>query len=87
MSDYVRLDIVSKHGGVYFDIDVELVKPIDDLLSYSAFFALERKSCNIHGEHLVNTGLGFGAVAGHEVLEKLKDVYMRSHFCLKKTCV
>ena len=31
LSDFIRLDIVEKHGGVYFDTDVEEVKNFDNL--------------------------------------------------------
>ena len=37
ITDYVRLDVVYRHGGIYLDTDVELIKPIDDLLKYKAF--------------------------------------------------
>ena len=40
ITDYVRLQIIYKNGRIYFDTDVELIKPIDNLLEYSAF--LER---------------------------------------------
>ena len=29
VSDYFRLKIVEEHGGIYLDIDVELLKPLD----------------------------------------------------------
>ena len=31
-SDVFRTDILYKEGGIYLDVDVELVKPIDDLI-------------------------------------------------------
>ena len=43
VSDYARFKILYEHGGVYFDTDVELVKKIDFLLKYSAFFGFENK--------------------------------------------
>ena len=33
VSDYVRFDILYHYGGLYFDTDVELIKPIDDIVS------------------------------------------------------
>ncbi len=33
VTDYMRLDIIYEHGGIYLDTDVELIKNIDDLLS------------------------------------------------------
>jgi hypothetical protein len=37
VSDYVRLWALWKFGGVYLDTDVELVKPLDDLLGWRFF--------------------------------------------------
>jgi mannosyltransferase OCH1-like enzyme len=39
VSDYVRLLVVQKYGGIYLDCDVECVRPIDKLLKYEAFAA------------------------------------------------
>lgn len=33
VSDYARFDILYRYGGLYFDTDVEVIKPIDDILS------------------------------------------------------
>ena len=41
LSDYVRLLVVEQYGGIYFDLDVELVKSLDDLLKHEAFFGFE----------------------------------------------
>ena len=32
VSDYARLKIIYDNGGIYLDTDVEIIKPIDDLL-------------------------------------------------------
>ena len=69
VSDYARLDIVYRYGGVYLDVDVELLKPLDDLLEFDAFCGLE------HGG-MVNTGLAFGAVKGSRIIGELRDGYL-----------
>jgi mannosyltransferase OCH1-like enzyme len=33
VSDYARLYICYTYGGIYFDTDIETIKPFDDLLS------------------------------------------------------
>lgn len=33
VSDYARFYILQKHGGIYMDVDVELIKPLNDLLN------------------------------------------------------
>lgn len=68
VTDYVRLQVVYEHGGIYMDTDVELKKSLDSLLIHKAYFGFE------DGEYIA-TGLGFGAVAGHPVLRKMMDDY------------
>ena len=41
-SDVMRFDVLYKYGGVYVDIDVEILKPIDDLLDTSSFTGFEK---------------------------------------------
>lgn len=59
LSDYVRLLVVAERGGIYFDTDVEVIKPIDTLLEHNAFYCFETNE-------YVASGLGFGSVAGGE---------------------
>ena len=41
VSDYVRLWALEREGGLYLDVDFEVLKPFDDLMSYSAFAGFE----------------------------------------------
>ena len=67
VSDVARLIIIYNQGGIYLDTDVELIKPIDDLLENSGFMGFDEKG-------IVATGLGFGAEKGNEIIEAfLKD--------------
>ncbi len=68
LSDYVRLKIVEENGGFYFDTDVELLKPPDELREYKAFFGFET-------EAYVNTGMGFGAEAHQPVVQEMIKTY------------
>ena len=67
-SDYMRLAIVYEYGGIYLDTDVELLKNLDDLLYYPAYFGL-----GLH--HSINTGLGFGSSPKNKLIEEMMDVY------------
>lgn len=69
LSDFARLVIIEKHGGIYFDTDVEVLKSFDDLLQYDAFYGFENNE-------FINTGEGFGAVKGHATVTAMKDVYL-----------
>ena len=42
VADYARLKILYEQGGIYRDTDVELLRPLDDLLAYPAFFGFQR---------------------------------------------
>ena len=70
LSDYVRLWVVEKYGGIYFDTDVEVIRSFDELLSYEAFYGFET-------EEYVATGLGFGAESHHPTVRAMLDEYER----------
>lgn len=67
VSDYARLKIIYDNGGIYLDTDVELIKPVDDLVKLGGFMGFDEKG-------IVATGLGFGAEKGNKIVsEFLKD--------------
>ena len=67
VSDYARLKIIYDNGGIYLDTDVELIKPVDDLVKLGGFMGFDEKG-------IVATGLGFGAEKGNKIVsEILKD--------------
>lgn len=68
LSDYARLYIILNEGGFYFDVDVEIIKSLDSLLKHSAFFGFET-------EEYVNTGVGFGAEVGNQLVESMLREY------------
>ncbi len=76
VSDYARLDIIHQYGGIYLDTDVELIKNLDDLL-YDEMY------CGFEQNNYVNFGLGFGAIAGHDVLAELMEWYNNMDFVNK----
>lgn len=41
VSDYARLKFLYENGGLYFDTDVELIKPISDILKAGPFMSCE----------------------------------------------
>lgn len=68
VSDYARLEIIYQHGGIYLDTDVEIIRPIDKLLSCDMFAGFE-------DEKAVNYGLGFGAEKHHPYLQETMQIY------------
>lgn len=68
LSDYVRLWVVEKYGGIYLDTDVEVIRPLEKLLQEDAYFGFENK-------RYVNTGLGFGSIAHGTVIQAMLKEY------------
>ena len=68
LTDYLRLKIIQKYGGIYFDTDVEVIRSFDDLLDAGAFFGFETPK-------YVNTGEGFGAEANHPIVAQMLKEY------------
>lgn len=59
--DWARLDILYRHGGIYMDTDVEVVKNLDPLLRQEAF-------CGIEKWQVLNFGGCSGAIKGHRMI-------------------
>lgn len=77
VSDYARFKILYENGGIYFDTDVELLRPIDDLVASGSFMGREddgRSKC------LVNPGLGLAAGPGLGLYKEILDFYENRHF-------
>jgi mannosyltransferase OCH1-like enzyme len=76
VTDYIRLYALYHEGGIYMDTDVEVLKPLDDLLDLPAFSGYEsNKFSNFP------TGLMASAAGGVWVKEQL-DYYTDRHFIL-----
>lgn len=69
VSDYARFDIVNEHGGIYFDTDVELLKPIPkDVLEHRAFTGFESAG-------KVSPGLVYGSEQGFLITKQIIEQY------------
>ena len=73
VSDYVRLWAIYNYGGIYLDVDVELIKSIDFLRKNKAFFGFE-------DDNNIATGVGFGAEKDNDVVKELINDYNNIHF-------
>ncbi len=73
VSDYARIKILHDNGGIYMDVDVELVKNLDPLLVNKAFMGFEDGL-------FVNTGLIAGSEPRHHSLAELIDRYLGYEF-------
>lgn len=71
VSDYARFDILHREGGIYFDTDVEVIAPFDDIVERGAFMGWEKSPIGVG----VASGLGIGAPAGHPFYREILDHY------------
>ena len=79
VSDYARLQILFNNGGVYFDTDVEIIKPFGEILNDDMVLGIENV---VNGEIQINPGLVIAAKAGHPLLRKILETYEGEHFSL-----
>lgn len=86
VSDYARFDILYQEGGIYFDTDVEVIKPFDDIIERGPFMGREAGSylkniCGVEGDGLaVAPGLGLGAEAGMPLYKDFLNAYQDLSF-------
>ena len=74
VSDYARFKILYEQGGVYFDTDVEVIRPFDDILSKGNYIGCERKGT------AVNPGLGMAVAPGLGIIKEIIEDYEQSSF-------
>ena len=68
VSDYARLKVLYENGGIYLDTDVEIIKPIDDLIKETGYMGFD-------DNRVISTGLGFACEKGNELVGKLLADY------------
>ncbi len=67
VSDYVRAWVLYTFGGYYFDVDVELLRGLDDLSGAEGFGCFEKWP-------VINTGGGCGSVSGFWLWKEIMDL-------------
>lgn len=75
VSDVARLYALVQHGGIYMDTDVEVLKPLDEFLSYEALSGFESKT-------QIPTGL-MACREGQPLFAELLHEYDDIHFLRK----
>lgn len=77
VTDYLRLEVLFRYGGIFFDTDVEVIRNFDALLELPGFTGFE------HGEYKnppVNVGVGVGVQAGNPIIKAMIDDYKQRSF-------
>lgn len=72
VSDVARLYALVNYGGIYMDTDVEVIKPLDELLIYEAVSGFESPT-------QISTGL-MACAKGHRMFVELLNDYEGDHF-------
>lgn len=79
VSDYARFWILYNYGGLYFDTDVEVIKPMDDIIERGPFMGIE-----VPGKGLrvpkVAPGLGLGVAPRNGLYMTLLNEYAKLNF-------
>lgn len=72
VADVARLFALKEYGGIYFDIDIEIIRPLDSFLSYPAFLGFESAKS-------IQTGL-IGSEKGGDFINMFLSYYEGRHF-------
>lgn len=81
VSDYARFWVLYHYGGLYFDTDVEIIKPLDNIIAHGPFMGSE-KDAGTDEQIGVNPGLGLGAPSGLKLYKDMLEKYQDRHFVL-----
>ena len=76
VSDYARFKVLYEYGGLYFDTDVEVIKPMEDIIERGAFVACET-------EKTIAPGLALGVEPHNEIYKEIIDAYEKRSFIRK----
>lgn len=75
VSDFARFWVTYQYGGVYFDTDVEVIRPMDDIIAKGAFMGIEAKTSPEQTNTFVAPGLGIACEAGNDIWKRIVQVY------------
>lgn len=74
LSNYIRLDVLKRYGGIYLDTDIEIIKPFDNILSQPAFVGFEDKF--IAWDGCINNAV-LGAIPNHWFISLLESSLLK----------
>ena len=82
VSDYARFWILYHYGGVYFDTDVEVIKPLEDIISKGPFMGCENSYDPSKNPISLGVapGLGLAVAKGNNLYKEILDKYSNLQF-------
>lgn len=81
VSDYARFWILYHYGGIYFDTDVEVIRPLNDIIERGAFMGFELNPDKWRKGY-VAPGLGLAVAKEDMIIWALMENYRNLHFRL-----
>lgn len=78
VSDYARFWILYNYGGLYFDTDVEIIRPMDDIIQRGSYMGVEM--FNSERVPLVAPGLGLAIEPRNHLYKQILDYYKTLEF-------
>lgn len=73
VSDYARFYVLNKYGGIYLDTDVQLLKPLDELITIGKFAGFAK-------DDIVNTGLIMATEKDDWLCKNILESYANEQF-------
>lgn len=87
VSDYARFWILYHYGGLYFDTDVEIIRPMSHIIERGAFMGCENEVIGAREDNdncddipQVAPGLGLGCNIALGIYKEILDYYQTLHF-------
>lgn len=74
VADYARTKAMYEYGGIYFDTDMEIIKPIDHLLNEENGFL------GVEDSHMIACGVWFEPKEKSYLAKKMLDFYKKQEF-------
>ena len=68
-ADFIRFSILSEHGGIYLDTDMEIIKDFDDILDIKSFIGYEDVARNRPSAGVI------GSVPRSDLVAKVSEYY------------
>lgn len=78
VADYVRTKAMCEYGGIYFDTDMEIIKPIDELLDSKKGFL------GVEDSHMIACGVWYEPKPKSYLSEKLLEFYRSQEYFEKE---
>lgn len=75
VSDVARLYVLYQYGGIYMDVDMEVLDSFDKFLNHKCFLGYETAQGGI-------ASCIIGAEKGHPIFKELLSIYQNKHFIL-----